>query len=204
MLFQGEEGAANHTTVNDYVYTVGADTQSLGIDVVNVLARTRVDSVVRPSVGCHAVGALIDWAGGATLRSSQANRRLRQRASSNIVQSQRKFGRYHALVRIEHAAFIGINWLLDKSVVGTSSQFKSANVARWPLWENGTPDDLVKEWVGHSSLRTTSRYTHFTDDFRGRVASEMALFRDAVSPEKLAVSPNGPNFGSVAASEGVA
>jgi len=72
------------------------------------------------------------------------------------------------------------------------------------LRENGTPDDLVKEWVGHSSLRTTSRYTHFTNDFRGRVASETALFRDAVSPEKLAVSPNSPNFGSVAASEGVA
>jgi integrase len=28
------------------------------------------------------------------------------------------------------------------------------------LQENGVPGDLVKEWIGHSSLRTTSRYTH--------------------------------------------
>jgi len=27
------------------------------------------------------------------------------------------------------------------------------------LQENGVPGDLVKEWIGHSSLRTTSRYS---------------------------------------------
>jgi hypothetical protein len=31
---------------------------------------------------------------------------------------------------------------------------------------HGVPDELVREWVGHSSARTTARYTHFQDDFR--------------------------------------
>ncbi len=26
--------------------------------------------------------------------------------------------------------------------------------------------DLIKEWVGHSTLKVTSRYTHFDDSFR--------------------------------------
>jgi integrase len=44
------------------------------------------------------------------------------------------------------------------------------------LQANGVPGDLVKEWVGHSSLRTTSRYTHFRDEFRTQVANQMGLF----------------------------
>src|SRR5262249_91931 len=44
------------------------------------------------------------------------------------------------------------------------------------LQENGVPGDLIKEWVGHSNLRTTSRYTHFRDDFRAQVASNVGLF----------------------------
>ena len=38
--------------------------------------------------------------------------------------------------------------------------------------------DLVKEWVGHSNLRTTSLYTHFRDDFRTQVARETGYFRN--------------------------
>jgi len=70
------------------------------------------------------------------------------------------------------------------------------------LQANGVPGDLVKEWVGHSNLRTTSLYTHFQDDFRQRIASEVALFAGKNVAEKLPGSPNGPNFPSFAASAG--
>ena len=43
------------------------------------------------------------------------------------------------------------------------------------LQTNGVPGDLVKEWVGHSSLRTTSQYTHFSDDYRRKTASALGL-----------------------------
>jgi len=55
------------------------------------------------------------------------------------------------------------------------------------LQENGVPGDLVKEWIGHSSLRTTSRYTHIRPEFRERVAAEVGLFR-------ADVGPSGPNL----------
>jgi len=54
------------------------------------------------------------------------------------------------------------------------------------LQENGVPGDLVKEWIGHSSLRTTSRYTHIRPEVRERVAAEVALL-------KPMLDPNGPN-----------
>jgi integrase len=66
------------------------------------------------------------------------------------------------------------------------------------LQANGVPGDLVKEWVGHSSLRTTSRYTHFKDEFRRQVASETGLFAQASVAGKLPVSPNSPNFAQLA------
>jgi integrase len=56
------------------------------------------------------------------------------------------------------------------------------------LQENGVPGDLVKEWIGHSSLRTTSRYTHIRPEFRERTAAEVGLF-------KPMLDPNGPNSG---------
>jgi integrase len=59
------------------------------------------------------------------------------------------------------------------------------------LQENGVPGDLVKEWIGHSSLRTTSRYTHFRDGYRQQVAGRVGLFGSNVGP-------NGPNFCEVA------
>jgi integrase len=72
------------------------------------------------------------------------------------------------------------------------------------LQEHGVPGDLVKEWIGHSNLRTTSEYTHFGDVFREKVASEMGLFSQDDMAEKLSVSPNSPNFGSLAATTGAA
>ena len=71
------------------------------------------------------------------------------------------------------------------------------------LEATGVPGDLVKDWVGHSSLKTTSIYTHFNDDFRQRIASEVGLFNGAFALGNLAAQlPNGPNFPSVAASAG--
>ena len=58
----------------------------------------------------------------------------------------------------------------------------------------GVPGDLVKEWVGHSNLHTTSIYTHFQDEFRKKVASEVALYSLENMAGKLPVSPNSPNF----------
>jgi integrase len=72
------------------------------------------------------------------------------------------------------------------------------------LQENRVPGDLVLEWIGHSSLRTTSRYTHFRDDFRKQVASEVGLFAQPSAAEKLPVGPNGPNSGVVATETGTA
>jgi integrase len=54
------------------------------------------------------------------------------------------------------------------------------------LQEYGVPGDLVKEWIGHSSLRTTSRYTHISPKFRERIAAEVGLL-------KPMLDPNGPN-----------
>jgi hypothetical protein len=39
------------------------------------------------------------------------------------------------------------------------------------------PSHLVKEWVGHSNLSTTSRYTHFQDDSRRKIESQVALYQ---------------------------
>lgn len=43
------------------------------------------------------------------------------------------------------------------------------------LQENGVPGDLTLKWVGHSNLRTTSKYTHFAPEFRQQIAAEMGL-----------------------------
>jgi integrase len=64
----------------------------------------------------------------------------------------------------------------------------------------GVPGDLVKEWVGHSNLQTTSRYTHFQDDFRRQIASQVALFPQPILARKLPDGPNGPNFAENSAS----
>jgi len=55
------------------------------------------------------------------------------------------------------------------------------------LQQKGVPGDLVKEWIGHSNLRTTSRYTHFGPEIRERVAAEVGIFRPMLDP-------SGPNL----------
>ena len=61
------------------------------------------------------------------------------------------------------------------------------------LRKNGTPEDLQKQWIGHSSLRTTDRYshTHLELEYRRLAASKVGLNFD--------VGPNGPNLGSALA-----
>ena len=74
------------------------------------------------------------------------------------------------------------------------------------LRASGTPDELVKDWVGHSSLNSrrdgdvTSRYTHFEDEFRQLMAAKTGLFAQQNLAENLPFSPNGPNFGPFAGS----
>ena len=54
------------------------------------------------------------------------------------------------------------------------------------LRKNGTPADLQLQWIGHSCLRTTDRYSH-TDkelEYRRNAASKVGL--------NLLVGPNGP------------
>ena len=40
------------------------------------------------------------------------------------------------------------------------------------LQQDGVPGDLIKKWVGHTSLKTTSRYTHFPEEFRKRIVEK--------------------------------
>jgi integrase len=62
------------------------------------------------------------------------------------------------------------------------------------LQSSGVPGDLIKEFIGHSNLRTTSRYTHFHDDYRKEVARNVALFAQPSLAGQLPDGPNGPNF----------
>jgi integrase len=39
---------------------------------------------------------------------------------------------------------------------------------------NGVPDDLVKRQIGHSSLKTTSGYTHFSEQFQRELAEKVS------------------------------
>jgi integrase len=58
------------------------------------------------------------------------------------------------------------------------------------LQANGVPGDLTKEWVGHSSLNTTSRYTHFTDDYKRKMADALGLRMEQQPTD----GPLGPSF----------
>jgi integrase len=57
------------------------------------------------------------------------------------------------------------------------------------LRKRGTPEDLQRQWIGHSSLRTTDRYSHTHEEleYRRLAASKAGLNFD--------VGPNGPNLG---------
>ncbi len=42
------------------------------------------------------------------------------------------------------------------------------------LQQNGVPPDFTKSQVGHSSLRTTSGYTHFSENFARETVERLA------------------------------
>jgi integrase len=62
--------------------------------------------------------------------------------------------------------------------------FRHARVTM--LRKRGTPEDLQKMWIGHSSLRTTDRYSHTHQEleYRRLAASKAGL--------NIVVGPNGP------------
>jgi hypothetical protein len=55
------------------------------------------------------------------------------------------------------------------------------------LRKNGTPEDLQKQWIGHSSLRTTDRYSHTHQELEyRRLAASKAGLNLAVGPARRA------------------
>jgi integrase len=62
------------------------------------------------------------------------------------------------------------------------------------LQQNGVPSDFTKSQVGHSSLRTTSGYTHFSEDFARetveRLANELPSRTHFRKLDSVAVVPN--------------
>ena len=65
------------------------------------------------------------------------------------------------------------------------------------LRKNGTPADLQKQWIGHSSLKTTDRYSH-TDqelEYRRRAASRVGL--DLIVGPKSSSCTQPPTKGEV-------
>src|SRR6185437_10730651 len=71
------------------------------------------------------------------------------------------------------------------------------------LRASGVPDELVKDWVGHSNLNSrrdgdvTSRYTHFADEFRQRMAAKTGLFAQQNLAEKFGLVPMDPILASL-------
>lgn len=56
--------------------------------------------------------------------------------------------------------------------IGTTHAFRHGRIS--VLQQNNVPGDLIKKWVGHTSLKTTSKYTHFPTAYRRKVVSELA------------------------------
>jgi integrase len=65
--------------------------------------------------------------------------------------------------------------------IGTTHAFRHGRVSL--LQQNSVPGDLIKRWVGHTSLRTTSKYSHFTREFRKQVASHLVPMVSAVAKQ---------------------
>lgn len=61
------------------------------------------------------------------------------------------------------------------------------------LQAHGVPGDLVKSWIGHSSLVMTSRYTHFQDGFKRDIVNNLVDSPNSPKPESVSVSIYGVN-----------
>lgn len=55
--------------------------------------------------------------------------------------------------------------------IATTHAFRHGRVS--VLQQNRVPGDLIKEWVGHTSLKITSRYTHFSDEYRREIVKNL-------------------------------
>ena len=69
-------------------------------------------------------------------------------------------------------------WIVEADVVkqiripeGTTHAFRHGRVSI--LQQGNVPNGLIKRWVGHSSLKTTSKYSHFTREFRKQIDSKL-------------------------------
>lgn len=61
----------------------------------------------------------------------------------------------------------------EAGIKGSLHSFRHGRVSQ--LQQSGVPGDLITSWIGHGSLRITSRYTHFDDRFRQETASKLAI-----------------------------
>jgi len=63
--------------------------------------------------------------------------------------------------------------LLEKLGIkpATTHAFRHGRVSI--LQQNRVPGDLIKEWVGHTSLKITSGYTHFDDAYRSDIVKNL-------------------------------
>jgi integrase len=69
-----------------------------------------------------------------------------------------------------------LHLILDKLGIpkGGLHAFRHGRVS--VLQANGVPPDLIKRWVGHSSTRVTSIYSHFSEEYRQNIAQRVGLF----------------------------
>jgi len=66
------------------------------------------------------------------------------------------------------------------------------------LRKKGVADKIIKDWIGHSTLRMADLYTHFEDADRQQVANDLGAL-EGVSPLILSViAPNAPKSEEVA------
>jgi integrase len=75
-----------------------------------------------------------------------------------------------------------------KIAPGGMHAFRHGRVSH--LQQNGVPPDFTKSQVGHSSLRTTSGYTHFSEDFARETVERLASWTHSRKSDSVAVRPN--------------
>jgi integrase len=58
-----------------------------------------------------------------------------------------------------------------KIPIGTTHAWRHGRISI--LQQNNVPGDLIKKWVGHTNLKTTSRYSHFPSDYRKEIVAKL-------------------------------
>jgi integrase len=67
------------------------------------------------------------------------------------------------------------------------------------LRKQGVPDVILKDWIGHSTLRMTDGYTHFDDAHRQRVAADLGVLAGVAAADPPKSSQVVAKIGAVAA-----